>query len=186
MSKQRIAGRYAKSLLDLASESNLLDVIKEDVAYLNEVCKLHDVVLMLQSPIINPGKKEQIITALFDGKVNKMTFAFLHIMLTKGRESLLPNIASEFLNQYKKLKGISTVTLTTATPASAEMIEQIRKHFENSSFTKNTVEILTQTKSDLLGGFTIEFEDKLYDASIKHQLDQLRKQFGGNPYVKSI
>jgi F0F1-type ATP synthase delta subunit len=49
MSKQRIAGRYAKSLLDLASESNILDVVKEDVAYLNEVCKLNDVVLMLQS-----------------------------------------------------------------------------------------------------------------------------------------
>jgi F-type H+-transporting ATPase subunit delta len=123
---------------------------------------------------------------LFEGKVNKMTFAFLHIMLTKGRESLLPQVVGEFLNQYKQLKGISTITLTTATPASAEMIELIRKQFEASSVTKNTVEILTKTKTDLLGGFTIEFEDKLYDASIKHQLDQMRKQFGGNLHVKSI
>jgi len=41
--------------------------------------------------------------------------AFLEILLRKGRESILPEIAKEFLTQYKIIKHISNVKLITAT-----------------------------------------------------------------------
>ena len=38
MNNPRLANRYAKSLLDLASEQNSLDVVWNDVKYLTEAC----------------------------------------------------------------------------------------------------------------------------------------------------
>jgi F-type H+-transporting ATPase subunit delta len=39
---------------------------------------------------------------------------------------------------------------------------------------------------DLIGGFVVEFGDRLYDASIAHQLDGLRKTFIDGSYEKKI
>jgi F0F1-type ATP synthase delta subunit len=46
MSSYRIASRYAKSLIDLATEQSKLDRVLEDMTYLGEVCKVRDVTLL--------------------------------------------------------------------------------------------------------------------------------------------
>jgi len=39
---------------------------------------------------------------------------------------------------------------------------------------------------DLIGGFVIEFDDKLYDASVAHKLELLRKEFSVNQFEKKM
>jgi F-type H+-transporting ATPase subunit delta len=48
------------------------------------------------------------------------------------------------------------------------------------------VEFRTSVDPALIGGFVISFEDKLYDASVRHQLDLLRKQFTSKEYQVAI
>ncbi len=69
MSIQKIAGRYAKSLIDLAIEQNKLEVIKEDVKLFKSVTSNREFYLVMKSPIINAGKKQSILKAIFEGKI---------------------------------------------------------------------------------------------------------------------
>ncbi|GJM32039.1 MAG: ATP synthase subunit delta [Saprospiraceae bacterium] len=186
MSVQRIASRYAKSLLDLAIEENKVDRILEDIQSFGEVVKNRDFYLMLKSPIINATKKTQIAKLIFEGKFDKMTMAFLNILFVKGREGYMPEIAAEFLDQYKKLKHISTVRVTSAVALKDEVLASLRKKLEQSSDTDEKVEIVTKVDPDLIGGLVIEFEDKVYDASLSHKLDQLKKEFSENLYISQI
>lgn len=180
MSIARIAGRYAKSLLDLAQDGNKLEKVREDMTGFATACKVPDLRLMLKSPIINTDKKRAVMKSLFDGKVDELTMAFFNIILTKGREAHLPEIADTFEAQYKKLKGITSVKLTTATPVGDDVVATIKAKLEASSATDSIVDIETAVDEKLIGGFVIEFGDKLYDASVAHRLELIRKDLVNN------
>jgi len=186
MSVKRIASRYAKSLIDLAVEQDKLERVLEDIKTFQEVADNREFYLLLKSPIINATKKQQIFNALFEGKFDEMTNAFVKIILKKGREAYLPEIADEFINQYKNIKHISTVKLTTAAPLGAETISRIKQKLVASTVTDDHVELIAKVDPNIIGGFVIEFDDKLYDSSVVHKMELLRKEFANNEFVKSI
>lgn len=177
MSVQRIAGRYAKSLIDLSLEQNKLERIVEDVKSFKQVSQNREFYMLVKSPIVQASKKQAIVKALFDGKYDELTMSFLQLLIQKGRESYLPEIANEFIAQYKSIKHITTVKITTAKPMGAAAIEALRKQLEASSQTDASVEIETAVDPDLIGGFVLEFDGKIYDSSVAQKLDELRRQF---------
>jgi F-type H+-transporting ATPase subunit delta len=182
----RVAGRYAKSLMDLAIEKNTLAAVVSDIQGLSEAVKNRDLHLMLKSPIINADKKESIMKAIFGGKISDMTMGFINICIAKNREGLLPEIASEFIATYKQMQGLTSVKVTTAAPLSTEALEALRAKLIASSATSKDVEIQTAVNPDLIGGYVVEFGDKLYDASVAAKLNALKKEFTGNLYESQI
>ena len=186
MSVSRISTRYAKSLIDLALERNELESVKNDIAYFDEAVKNRDLYLLLQSPIINAGKKLSIIHAIFEKNIGKTTLAFFDIIIKKGREMYLPEIAADFITQYKEFNKISTVKITTAAPLNDGSLAEIKAKLLGSDITMDKLDIITAIDPKILGGFIIEVGDRLYDASIKHRLEQVKKEFASNEYVKSF
>ncbi len=186
MSSYRIASRYAKSLIDLATEQSKLDKVVEDMTYFAEVSKLKDVALLLKSPIITSDKKGKVFDAIFGDKIDKLTYAFLNIILRKGREAYLVDIASEVISQYRIIKGISIVHIVSAETLSKEALNAIQQKLIASKLTHANIEFKTTVDKSLIGGFVISFEDKLYDASVKHQLDLLRKVFSSKEYQVAL
>lgn len=186
MSVHRIASRYAKSLIDLAIEQNKLEKVKEDVSTFKEVAKIRDFYLLLKNPVVNSDKKSAIVKEIFAGKYDELTMAFLEILIRKGREEHLPEIATEFLIQYKHIKHVSTVKLTTAKPLSKEALKAIHDRLANSDRTDDIVEVETKVDPSLIGGFILEFDGNVYDTSVSHKLDQFRKEFKDNLYVSLI
>lgn len=177
MSIHRIASRYAKSLIDLSGEQGKLERVIDDIQHFQQVCGVRDFYLLLKSPIVNISKKSKIFHKLFDGVYDSLTMSFLDIILRKGREAYLPEIADEFVEQYRDIKQIAVVELTTAAPLTAEQLEQFRQAIAASGVTYPNIELAATVDPDILGGFVIEFDDKLYDASVSKQLAELRKQF---------
>lgn len=186
MSVQRIASRYAKSLIELSQEQGKLERTLEDVQSFLEVTKNRDFYLLLKSPVVSATKKLSILDALFKGKYDELTQAFLRILVNKGREAYLPEIANEFVDQYKKLKHISTVKVRSAAPLSDATLQRIREKLESSKSTDEKVELVTEVDPSLIGGLILEFEDQIYDASIAHKLEKMHREFGDNLYVSQI
>ena len=177
MSVQRIASRYAKSLLDLSVERDELETVLGDMEYLSQSLESRDLYLLLKSPIINTGKKQTIIKRLFADPLSEMTNSFLDIMLRKGRENLLPEIVDAFKAQYKAHQKISTVVLKTAGELDAATIDAIKSKLSISGETHTKIDLQVQVDPALIGGFALEFEGKQYNASLAHKLRQLRKEF---------
>jgi F-type H+-transporting ATPase subunit delta len=173
----RIASRYAKSLLSLAVEQNVLEELYNDMQLVRETLNNRDFKLFVKSPIIKPDKKQTVFSKVLGASVSEMAQSFFNILTRKGREMYLPEIVDEFIRQYKKHKHITEVKLTTAQAMSENALAAITKVLQESKATDEKVEITTETNADLIGGFVIEMEDKLYDASIAHKLDEARKNF---------
>ena len=186
MSVTRIANRYAKSLMDLAIERGELDAVLADVEDFKKVSENRDFELLLKSPIVSPDKKQNIFDALFEERYNKTTKAFLDILIKKSREYYLADIADSFVKQYKDMKRISSITLTTAGELSEAKLNDIKAKLLASKATMDNVDIQVQVDPAIIGGFVIEFDDKLYDSSVAHQLNLLRKEFSDNEYVAKL
>lgn len=186
MSVNRIASRYAKSLLDLAIERGNVERVVEDMTAIKQATENKDLYRLLKSPIINEGKKKQVFDAIFGGKLDTLTNGFMEIILAKSREEFIPEIAEEFMVQYRTMKEISTVKITTATVLTPSALEEIRAKFLASTQTGKAVEIQTAIDPSILGGFIAELDGKRYDASVKYRLEQVKKQFATNEYIKQI
>lgn len=185
MRNPRLASRYAKSLVDLAVEKGQLEAIQADMQVLKQIMKGNpDVVNLLKSPIIKPDKKQKILTAILEGKVGEITAIFINLLVSKGRESNLPEITTEFGKQYNVIRNISRVKITTAVPLDDSTLQVIKQKVENG--TDKQIVLETAVEEDLIGGFVLETEDKLYDASILRDLRDIRKQFEKNIYIHNI
>ena len=186
MSNTRLAHRYAKSIIDLSIERNQLEVEYSDMKYLQAVCKAStDFRNLLASPIIKADKKEAIINAVTKVNVSELTTAFIRLLVVKGRESDLFEITNSFIAQYNEMKGIHTVKLTTAVAISEELKQSIQQQ-ANTVNPTGTVELETKVNPDLIGGFVLEFDNKLVDASIQRDLKDVKKQFLKNYYVPAL
>ena len=177
MSVASVASRYAKSLLELAVEQNSLDAVVDDMKSFSVALKSKDLKQFLKSPIIKSGKKIAVYDAVFGGKFNPLFDSFARLIIKKGREQFMPEIASAFIDQYNAYKGVSLIKLTSATEIGSEMAEAIKSKLKNSSETMENVDLAFDVDENLIGGFKIEIGDKLYDASVAHKLELLRKEF---------
>ncbi len=186
MSINKIASRYAKSLLDLAKDQNKVERILEDVKTFKQATENRDLYLLLKSPIVKADKKLSILKEIFEGKLDELTMAFVNIITKKGREAYLPEINEEFIAQHRALNRISKIRVTTAEKMSDSDLASIKAKLQASTVTLDNLEIETKIDPSIIGGFVIEIGDKLYDASVSHKLDELKKQFSSNDYVASI
>jgi len=185
MSVVRIASRYAKSLLELAQEQGKLETVKEDIATFNKVLENRDFELLVKSPIIQAEKKRSIFKSIFEGKVDDLSAAFFDIIIRKGRESVLGEIAKSFEEQYRTSQNITRAKVTTASSMSASQLDRLKASLSDLDIT-GAVELETAEDPSLIGGFVLEVEDRLYDASVKNKLAELKKEILDNTLIKSL
>lgn len=186
MQNPRLAGRYAKSLVTLAVEQQQLDTVHSDMQYLYELCRQSkEFTNLLRSPVIKADKKEAIVKEVIGKKVSAVSMAFIHLLLQKGRESNLPEIAGAVIDQYNEIKGIHKVKLTTAVAVSDELKAAITAKVKADAGLQNVL-LETEVKESILGGFQLEYNGNLVDASIARDLKDIQKQFQQNIYIKNI
>jgi F-type H+-transporting ATPase subunit delta len=186
MPNPRLAARYAKSLIDLSLERGEMESVYKDMLFLQSVCKSSkDFVSLLKSPVIKGDQKQKVLDAVTNGRISPMASSFNKLLVAKGREDVLPEIITAFIQQYKEEKGIFIVKLTTAAPVSEELKNTILDKIRNSTSMKN-IELNTEVKESLIGGFVLETAGQLMDASIVFDLNNVKKQFQNNDFIYKI
>ncbi|HMT74999.1 MAG TPA: ATP synthase F1 subunit delta [Chitinophagaceae bacterium] len=186
MRNPRLASRYAKSLLDLSAERNQLEQAFADMQWLKAVCQGNrDFVNVLRSPIIRNDSKKKIIEAVTKGKISELTGSFITLLITKNREASLPEIVGAFIAAYKEHKNIRTVKLTTATPVSDALKNEIVSEIKKTGGFPN-VELEQHVDENIIGGYVLQVGDKLVDASIAYDLKNVARQFENNDFIYKI
>ena len=186
MLNPRLAGRYAKSLIDLAVERNQLEEVHSDMQYMHALIKgSREFANLLRSPVVPVDIKSRAIVAVTKGNLSELSAAFINLLVNKNREFFLVEIVEAAIDQYNEMKGIHKVKLTTASPVSDDVKNAIINKIKRDTSIEHIL-LETSVKDELIGGFVLEFNNNLVDASIAHDLRVVRKQFDQNMYVKQI
>jgi len=176
MADFRILHRYATSLLETALEKKNLDLITTDIRLLVETLEgSRKLQLMLESPVVRPELKLSILKEVFSEKISKDTMDFIEFLVSKKRENFIGGIGKRFLVLRDAHLGIANVIVTTSSEFSNEQKNVLQNKLEK--ILEKKVRLNFKTDANLVGGFVAKVDDTLYDASIRHQLELLKKQF---------
>lgn len=186
MADQRVAARYAKSLLDLGKEMGTLSAVKDDMDLLSKtMAESRELRLLLRNPIVKHDKKLAILKAIFEGKVSDMTLRFFTILTEKNRESAIEGIGPEFLAQYNAMQGIQSAEVTSATPLTAVARLEIRKLVtQQTGLTE--VQLTEKVDPELIGGFVLRVGDNQIDDSVRTSLRRMRTSLQENSYQNKL
>ena len=107
MSTGKIAVRYAKALFLSAREQDVLDPVREDMeVLLQSITGMPEIGQLLESPIVDSGKKSSVLTEIFKSSFHKLSLDFINLVALNKREEYLPGMAHYFIRLYKQEKGI--------------------------------------------------------------------------------
>ena len=175
MAESRAAIRYAKAVLDLATQEGVAEQVQSDMKQVTSAIlassELHD---MLQSPVIGNSVKKTSLLEVFNGS-HSLSFRLMETLIANKRINLLGDVAQKYNELYDKLNGIQVAEVTTAVPLTDELEQKILAKVKELTGKEATIE--SQIDESILGGFILRVGDIQYNASIANKLNRLKREF---------
>lgn len=172
----KVSLRYAISLYGLAEEKNCVDAFYKDVKIIFDTINgSKDLKRVLENPVFKQDVKEKILIELFQNRIDSNVLNFLRLVVSKERESYLLTILQKFIELTNEKKGIAHAEVKSAFSLDESQLENIRTRLKEVLH-KNEIIIQNKVDQSIIGGFVVRVEDTIFDASIKHQLVNLKKQ----------
>ena len=167
--------RYADALVELAEETRgALRGVERDMKALGEMFKgSSDLLGVVKSPVISSDDKQKALVAI--GKkagFHPLTNNFLGTVAQNLRAYELPNIVRAFADALARKRGTQIARVTSATKLTTAQTKSIKDKL--SKELGKSVELDTSVDPDLLGGFVVRIGSRLYDSSLRTQLDDLK------------
>jgi len=166
---------YAQSLLELAQQDGQVEVLADEMADLLPLVSAGgELDQLLTNPAIGADERKQIVERVFEGKVSDLLYRFLQVVARKGRLGHLAQIASGYLQAVSKDRGEVEVEAYVAAPMDAATASSVAEKIGASLGKKVTMR--QHVDESLIGGLKIRIGDKLIDASVSSQLNQMKRR----------
>lgn len=169
-----VGDRYAQALFDLADETRSLDAVRGDLKSLSSAwTQSADLRRALTSPVIAAEDQQKALVAIADkGKFNKTTRNFLGLLAQNGRARDLTAVIAGFERLYARKTGVVAAEVVSAKALSAAQLKSVQAGLK-SALGKDP-ELTTRVDPAILGGIKVKVGSKLFDASLKTKLDQMK------------
>ena len=176
MTDRKLATRYARALLaalpDASSQDaagTFLDALAGALAGDESLRKT------LADPALPAATKAKLLESVTVGlDLARPVRGFLATVVANGRTSALPSIAQVFREERERAQGIVTGTLTTAAPIGEALASRAADALTRLSGLRVRLEL--RVDPDLLGGAVAQIGSRVYDGSVRTQLDRLKQR----------
>ncbi len=119
-------------------------------------------------------EKKEAIRRAFADRAPELFVRFLMVVLDRRRQRVLPDIAEAYRDMLDEKAGRVRATVTLPFEADERVRDEVVSALEDR-FEK---EVVPEFHADpnILGGVIIRVGDELMDASIRRQLEQMRRE----------
>ena len=170
-----IATRYARALLQLANQSGQAEPIRDELRAIRQVLDTNPTfAAMLADPSVSEARHAALIDRTFKGRATPLMMNFLGLLNSKGRISVLRDIVDVYEGLIEEQLGNVDVDVTVAQALSPEQLEQVRQRV-SSAIGRNAI-VRQHVDDSIIGGLVLRVQDKLIDASVRFQLEMMRRQ----------
>lgn len=173
MIEGRLSRRYAKALFELALEERREDEVGQEIDRFLTAYSGSSLPAVLNNPAFPLGGRKNIIIEVSRGlQLSPLAVHFLSLLLERDRLSYLPSVASRYRRLLDEKKGRVEAVVVAPDPLAAATLERMREALGKVS----GKEVVPQQESDpgLIGGVVIQLEGKVYDGSVRTQIEKMR------------
>jgi F-type H+-transporting ATPase subunit delta len=173
------AVRYARALFDVALKEG--GDLSEIEAQLGSFADLFNQYPTLSKVLLNPAvpasRKRSAVAELTKGAgLSPVLEKLLVLLAERDRLVLLPELVAAYRERLAEHQKIVRANVTTATPLTADRVEQIRRSLTQA--TGREVTLTTHVDPALIGGLVARVGGTVYDASVTTQLEKMRQRLG--------
>ena len=166
--------RYAKAILILAEQKNSVDAFLQEIQSLAPYfAESSPLLVALNNPALSLVAKKSIINAVISKvQISTEIGNMLRILVERKKVSIFDSIVREFRQLADEKLGQLRITVQSPQKIDAASEAKLQQVF--ASKTGKKIILTTQVGPDLLGGIVVKVDDKVYDGSLKTQLNKLR------------
>jgi F-type H+-transporting ATPase subunit delta len=172
-----VARVYAEAYLAAAAGSGIdtAEAVRDLQSFATDVLAASpEIETALTSGLVKQDALLALIDRAIAPRVSQVLANFLRVLVTHGRLGLLPVIAREVGVKFDEQMGRKRVKVTSSHPVDAGRLDHIRRSLDAALPFEPIVDVDVDPR--LLGGLVIQVGDKVYDASLRTRLDQLRER----------
>ncbi len=171
---EEIGQVYARSLFEVAEDADKLDEVREQLGeFADAVAESHELSVFLFSPYFSTEEKKEGLHKVLDD-VDETFENFLELLLEQHRMPAIHRIRREYETMWDRQNDVLPVAVTSAVELDEETVKSVGDRIGEQTGRK--VELTSHVDPDILGGLVLRVGNSILDASIRHRLDQLRKQ----------
>ena len=174
MQETTVARNYAEALFELALADGDPELYCEALNQFADIVETEkDFRLFLETPLLEPRAKKEVIGDVFGGRIPDRLLHFLYVVIDKRRARVLPLIAIEFSALVDEHFGRLLVDITTATDPDETLRTELRDRL--GSLLKRDVIPRYRVNPRIIGGVIVRVGDRIMDGSVRHHLQMLRR-----------
>ncbi len=169
-----VGDRYAQALFDLALETEQLDAVEADLKSMRAMIgDSEDLRRLIASPAFSSEDKGRAIAAIAaKAGFSATTRKFLGLLASNGRVSALNGSITAFQRLSAKHRGAVAAEVTTAITLTPKQQKGLQAALRQAL--GKDPEITTRVDPSILGGLKVKVGSRLYDASLRSKLDQMK------------
>ncbi len=170
-----VARNYAATLFEIAGRD---DAEARYGSLIEEIGSLYAGAVsfrrFLDAPGVALSEKKEAIRKALTGRAPDVFIRFLMVVLDRRRQRVLPGIAEAYRDLLDEQAGRVRATVTLPFEADERVQSEIVSALERRF--KATVVPEFHADPNILGGVIIRVGDELMDASVRRQLERLRRE----------
>jgi F-type H+-transporting ATPase subunit delta len=175
VTEEQIARVYAQAFLGVAVKSantgGLVEEIGSMVAdVLDKFPRLEET---LRTELISHEHKQGIFDRVFGERASKEVLSFLKVLAIHNRLGLLRPIARTLNKLYAQHRGLTDVEVRVAHKLDDALRQEIHDHLKTMLGRDPVLHVTIEPA--LLAGMTIRVGDRVYDGSVRTQLNLARR-----------
>lgn len=175
MIEGRLSRRYTRALFQLAREAGAEEKIGFEIDQFFSVYNGSDLQKVLLNPAFAIPTRKKILSQVTESQqLSDLTVKFLLLLLERDRLVELEGIVSCYRRLLNEAKGRVEARVVSTEPLDAAIVEQLRERLRGLA--GKDVLLQQDTDPSLLGGLLIEIEGKVYDGSIRTQLEKMKQR----------
>jgi F-type H+-transporting ATPase subunit delta len=171
---EEIARVYADALFEAARDQDKLDVVHEQLdQFADAVAADRDLQVFLFSPYFSSAEKREGISRAVSGAEPEL-LNFLELIAEKHRMPAIFRIRDRYDELWAEANKRLEVTLTSAVELDPKIVERVGNEIERQ--TDRTIDLRSEVDEGILGGLRLQVGNMVLDASLRNQLERLRKE----------
>lgn len=172
-----LSRRYAKALFQLAVEDHREEEIGQEIGQFVAAYTASPLITVLNNPAFGVRGRKNIVVQVAKGlQLSPLSIHFLSLLLERDRLTFLPSIVSRYHRLLDEAKGRVEAQVVAIGRLEEVMLEGLRQVLQRISGKK--VVLHQETDPGLIGGALIQLEGKIYDGSVRTQLERMRECVG--------
>jgi F-type H+-transporting ATPase subunit delta len=170
-----LSRRYSKALFELARESGQEESVAEELERFLSTSTESPLGPVLSNPGFPLDSRKKILLAVANSlQLSSATEHFLSLLLDRDRLAFVPSIIASYRHLVNQAKGRVDAKVIAAEPLGSPVIERLRDSLRQLS--GKDVILQEEGDPDLIGGLVVEFQGKIYDGSVRTQLEKMKQR----------